>query len=57
MCPPPPPPQNLLEDGNVDEDALHESLPVAEGEKWAASLYFYPTPTHYRAKDAPAYAC
>ena len=49
--------QNLLEDGNVDSDADHESLPVVEGEKWAASLYFYPTPTHYRAEDAPPLYC
>jgi hypothetical protein len=49
--------QNLLEDGNVDIDAQHESLPVTEGEKWVASLYFYPTATRYRSKDSPAYAC
>lgn len=48
---------NLLEDGNVDIDAQHESLAVVEGEKWAASLYLYATPTRYRAEGAPAQYC
>ena len=47
----------MLEDGNIDLDAIHESLPVRRGEKWAASLYLYPTPTHYRAQDAPPLWC
>lgn len=32
---------NMLEDGNADEMSLHEGMPVAQGEKWAANLWVW----------------
>jgi hypothetical protein len=33
---------NVMEDGNVDDRALHAALPVNKGEKWCAPSLVYP---------------
>jgi len=32
---------NILPDGNFDELAIHEALPVTQGEKWLANLWVW----------------
>jgi prolyl 4-hydroxylase len=32
---------NILEDGNVDDLALHAALPVGQGEKWLANVWIW----------------
>lgn len=36
--------RNTLDDGNIDRNSLHASLPVIKGEKWLATLWFRDRP-------------